>query len=94
MIDGNATFNFELKNEELNGMVKIGEITFYKQYSTVKEIEPEENENKEISEKEPESAHDNRVLLRIGTIKQKVFEVVKLSIEEAREVRKVLPQLI
>ena len=87
IIDGTATFNLDELSEDDGEMNKIGDIRFYKYYTSLKEM----NESL-LSKEEEEDLAANKVSLKIGN--KKVFEVVKLTPSEAKEVRKALPQLI
>jgi len=85
IVDGKATFDLNVTAEEGEEMVKIGDIKFYKYYSTSKEDD-------KISERNEEGMNSNRISLKISN--KPIFEIIPLTSEEAEQVRKTLPQLI
>ena len=86
IIDGSATFDLKISNEEEGEMVKIGDIKLYKYYSTVKE------ENEPIqSSNEEELVSNTKISLKIRN--KRIFELTTLTPEEAAKLRKTLPQL-
>lgn len=84
IVDGTATFDLNISAEEGEEMVKIGEMKFYKYYSSLKDA------TDPLAEKNDEP-NTNRISLKINT--RPVFEVVNLAPEQAAEVRKTFPEL-
>ena len=88
IIDGNSTISIDVRSDEEAEMIKIGDIKFFKYYSTLKSTE------EPIAMKGEDSQEDfttHKVSIKIAPSK-KVFVVKTYTNDEARGIRKILPQ--
>ncbi len=87
IIDGAATINVEPSHDDGGEMTKVGDIKFSKYYSSLKTMNDPMIRKK--NEESGEDAADYRISIKIN---KQVFGVQAYTPEEARELRKTLPQ--